>query len=283
MKPLACAATRRRLERFHDGELSLDDQVAVSAHLEWCDACGALLDDMRSMRESLRANAPGRLALEHDAAVVFNQTVLSRVKAEREVSFLARVRGMFDDMHLVYAGVGAALATIICGAIAGGMIRFATELRPDSLAALVHLLATPGSNEHPLGIDARVQMPRALDAAFSPEAAADREEDAVFTLAAVVTREGRIANLELLHSMASTPDGDDAKLVEGLLNAVARARFAPAQFDGSPVAVNMVWLVAHTTVRASKHPQLDIALPRETSSARKRTASIETVGSQSRA
>ena len=36
---------------------------------------------------------------------------------------------------------------------------------------------------------------------------------------------------------------------------MSRARFEPATRKGLPVAVNMVWLVAHTTVRG-KHPPL---------------------------
>ena len=47
MKALTCAATRRRLQAFHDGELSVGDQIAVGAHLEWCDECAAALDDLQ--------------------------------------------------------------------------------------------------------------------------------------------------------------------------------------------------------------------------------------------
>ena len=34
-----CAAVRDHLEEFHDGELSLDAQVAVQDHLGECVAC----------------------------------------------------------------------------------------------------------------------------------------------------------------------------------------------------------------------------------------------------
>jgi hypothetical protein len=33
---------------------------------------------------------------------------------------------------------------------------------------------------------------------------------------------------------------------------VSDARFEPARVDGLPVAVNMIWLVTNTTVRASE-------------------------------
>jgi len=181
---------------------------------------------------------------------------------------VARVRRMFDDLHLVYAALGAAGATAVCVVIMLGMMRFATSERPDSLAAIVNVMASPGSNDNPVPLDARVTLPRVIDSSFNNGDARAAEEDAVFTLAAVVTREGRIANLELLHANGAGEE-NDAQLVEGLLNAVSRARFEPASVEGLPVAVNMVWLVAHTTVRGSKHT-LDLpVLP-----AKKRAASL---------
>ena len=41
MKPLTCAAARRRLHAFHDGELPVADQIAVEAHIDRCDECAA--------------------------------------------------------------------------------------------------------------------------------------------------------------------------------------------------------------------------------------------------
>ncbi len=64
------------------------------------------------------------------------------------------------------------------------------------------------------------------------------------TLAAIVTREGTIAGLEVLLA-----DGHDEDVMLSLLDVAAAVRFEPASFAGSPVAVNMVWLLAHTTVR----------------------------------
>ena len=39
--------------------------------------------------------------------------------------------------------------------------------RADSLAGILNFLATQGTNENPFVVDARVMMPRALDATFS--------------------------------------------------------------------------------------------------------------------
>ena len=105
-------------------------------------------------------------------------------------------------------------------------------------------------------------MPRALDGPFSVSPNGNAEEDAFFTLAAVVTREGRIANLELLHAIG---DGgamlNDAKPVEELLEKISRVRFEPARVAGLLVAVNMIWLVARTTVRATKQRPIELSVP----------------------
>jgi len=45
------------------------------------------------------------------------------------------------------------------------------------------------------------------------------------------------------------------------MDAVSRARFEPAQVAGLPVAVNMVWLVARTTVRANNKHHISFNLP----------------------
>ncbi len=259
MSPLTCAATRRRLDAYCDHELSLDEEVAVAAHLDWCDACAVALDDMRRIGAALRTFR-SQEPLGAEEAAGFFHAVVNRARAERDASTVVRVRAMFDDWHLVYAGLGAAAATLACVLVMLGMMRFATIERPDSLAAIVNFLATPGSNENPVAIDNRVLMPRVLDAAFS-SAADGTEQDVVFTLAAVVTREGRIANLELLRANDHTGDGT---FVEGLLDAVSRARFEPARVAGLPVAVNMVWMVARTTVRATaaaKRPPIEIVAP----------------------
>jgi len=48
--------------------------------------------------------------------------------------------------------------------------------------------------------------------------------------------------------------------VSSVVNAVKQSRFAPAQsIDGAPVAVNMVWVLARTTVKASAQASIEPA------------------------
>ena len=97
--------------------------------------------------------------------------------------------------------------------------------------------------------------PRPLE--VSSALAAIPEEEAVYAVAAVVTREGRVSNYELLHwvreplANRAGPSESDEDEVTAVLNAVKHSRFEPAQTVDGVVAVNMVWLLARTTVKAS--------------------------------
>lgn len=272
MKVLTCASTRRRLNAFHDEELPVSDQIAVMSHLEWCTACAATHREMQMVRSALRS-APRRLALPADDLASFTASVVNRAKAEEGQSLGTRVREMFEDMHFVYAGLGAAAALLVCVVVMFGMMRFVTNEQPQSLAALVKLLGSPGSNQNPVSVGARVSMPRALDQSSFAAADGMGDLDAVFTFAAVVTREGRLANVELLRAngVPWVEEGsDEAKLVEDLIGAASRARFEPASLAGSPVAVNMVLIIAHTTVRGSKEAlELPVVPPAKKRAAQK--------------
>ncbi|MGE3956082.1 MAG: anti-sigma factor [Vicinamibacterales bacterium] len=271
MKVLICEEARPLLEEYHDEELPVGDQIAVRAHLEWCDECSEVFADLRLMRGLVRATAPGQSLLEQQDRVTFEAGVISRAKAEARVSWSARVREVLDDVHMVYAGVGAAAATVFCVLVLSSMMRYATNERPDSLAAIVSLLASPkvekvdeyapGMNKNPMVVDARMLMPRALDQIFL--AAASATDESVFTLSAVVTREGRIASLEWHSPSGRTPKAGsrEAETVDTLLNTASLARFEPARVQGLPIAVSMVWLVANTTVRAPKVTSLELPVP----------------------
>ena len=288
MKALTCASARRRLAAFHDEELAVADQIAVSAHLDWCSECADEFAELRTLQAALRGASPGRAALAVHEDATFETTVLSRMNAEETLSFETQVREMFEDMHLVYAGLGAAVAAMVCVVIMLGMMRVATAEEPDSLAAMMRMLASPpprvnspGTNQNPVGLYPDVQMPRPLDALFFATSSGAGTDDTVFTLTAVVTREGRVANLEMLRAsrvgrraIRDATDANDAQRAEDLMGAVSFARFQPANFAGTPVAVNMVWIVAHTTVRGSS-PAGALDLPvRRTIPARKPVATL---------
>ena len=271
MKPLTCAATRRRLQAFHDRELPVADQIGVGAHLEWCDHCAAALADLRAIGAALQALAPGRAAASVDESDTFQRAVLNRVRAEREASFVVRVRGMFDDMHLVYAGLGAAAATVVCVVIMLSMMRFASDERPDSLAAIMSVMSTPVECESgndfidDFGCRARYagRFQRANEAA---------EEDVVFALdALVISSKGRLPNIELLRARKHRRSAaSQVEMIDHLLDSVWSSRLEGSTF-WVPSSGNMLRLIERATVRASK--PLDLQLPPA-----KKRAQIEAVG-----
>jgi len=204
MTALTCAAARHLLQAFHDRELPVRDQIAVGGHLEWCSECAEALAELRAIHSALatigRGRGPGRTVLSNEEAAVFGATVVSRLKAEQAASLLMRVRGMFEDIRLVYAGLGAAAATIVCLTIMLGMMRFATNERPDSLAAIVSLLSSPLECE--TGADyADVSGCRERWEARFQRANESAEQESVFALGEVVTHpNGRLADLQALRA-----------------------------------------------------------------------------------
>jgi len=258
VKPLTCASTRRRLQAFHDCELAVPDQIAVSAHLAWCDRCAELLDDLQSVGSMLQALAPGRAMLSRDDAGVFTSTVVSRMQAEEDASLFSTIRLMFEDLHLVYAGLGAATATAICLVIMLGMMRFATTDRPDSLAAVMTVLATPLECESGNDITDASGCRARWNERFARANEWD-EQEAVFALEAVVMQHGRLANLAVLRRARHASALGDLQVIEDLLDVVSRSRLDPRLANR---LATPIWLYEQTTVRASQQPaSIDVRLP----------------------
>ena len=82
MKVLICEEVRPQLEEYHDDELPVGEQIAMRAHLEWCDECSATFTDLRLMRGFIRASAPGQLLGDHEDRSAFEATVIGRARAE---------------------------------------------------------------------------------------------------------------------------------------------------------------------------------------------------------
>jgi anti-sigma factor RsiW len=257
MKPLSCAAVQRRLHAFCDGELAVPEQISVEAHIDWCDACSSTLAEFRQVGSMLRDLAPGRRSMPHEESGALTAGIVARRKAELDASWLAHLERIFDDMHLVYAGLGAAAATAVCVVIALGMIRFATNERPDSLAAMVELMAAPEASANTMAIDAAAHQRWTERFQAANESA---EEDAVFALASVVTRDGHLANFRGLRT--NKRRREEADLIDALSDAVARARIETGSIGATEAAANtMVWLVTRTTVRATRILGMDLPLP----------------------
>ena len=236
----ACIDVRERLEAFHDSELSMDERIAIQQHLGDCSSCSATAGELAALASTLR-----------DLAAVTNEDrpveharisahVIERLKVEEAFSIRAQAREWFEDMHLVWAGLGATVATAICIIGSASVLHAANQERPNSMARVIAVLASPGSNDNPLRINYEMMAPRAV----TDNAIEMSEEDAEYALSAVVSREGRVQGVEMINQPFEHRPG-----VNAMLNDAYRMKFAPATARGDAVAVSMVWLVANTTVK----------------------------------
>jgi hypothetical protein len=152
--------------------------------------------------------------------------------------------------------------------VAIGVLKSTSSERPQSLATRLEGMY-PGSEANPLRPDNNARVDRYFDKFVDSDRAGGisiprvmddgafvagiRDQEAMFTMSMVVSREGRITNAELLNSErggAKVERAVHANDVEAVLDAVRQSRFAPAQTPiGRAVAVNMVWVIVVTTVQ----------------------------------
>lgn len=273
IRVFGCETARELLPALVDGELGVHEQVEVETHLRSCSTCAAHVEDLRTIGDALRL---GGSACDGDREMEIELRglqagVLGRVRAERDQSFGARLYRMFDDLHAVWAAAGAVAGVVACVLLTMSVISAIDTRASDSLAEIIDALGNPGSEKNPMSLDGRILPPRletedpltdVLNAALLNSVPTD---DATFALSTVVTRDGRIADYEVLGSHYPTDHGTDLHYtstdavlttadVSYVREAVKRTRFSPAQCGGAPVAVNMVWLLARTTVKGSPLP-----------------------------
>jgi hypothetical protein len=265
---VGCEYARERLEGLLDNELSVDEQVLVESHVRWCRTCADRIEDFQLIGTSIRVGPPTLAPLKEvdpPSSVVYSR-VMMRMRAERDQAFMVRMREMFTDMRLLWPALGATMAVLVCLSVAIGVLKSTSSERPSSLATRLEAM-NPGSEGNPLRPDnnARVDryfdkfvdsdraggisIPRVMDDGAS--VAGIPGEEAMFTMAMVVNREGRITTAEMLNSERGALTAERAlRANEVVLDAVRQSRFAPAQTPiGRTVAVNMVWLIFVTTVQ----------------------------------
>jgi len=241
-----CADVLERLEAFHDGELSIDERIAIQNHLGECVSCNLTASEIAALGLGLRDLA-SQIA-EHDPTdpTKVSGRVLERLRVEEAFSIRAQIAEWFQDMHLVWAGLGASMATLICIVGSASVLHAANQERPNSMARTISVLASPGSNDNPLRLDYSMLPPSAVsDAPFELS-----EEDAAYALSAVVSREGRVQGVEMINPSAT-------RGVNAMLNEAYRMQFQPAVDRGDAVAVSVVWLVANTTVKGRHDWNID--------------------------
>ncbi len=253
MTLMTCSSVRRRLQSFHDRELPVRELIDVEAHIGTCPPCARDLREIQSLGDALRlAAAPGPA----DDWTGLQPGVISRMRAEQSASWAAQAQRFIDDVHLVWIGLASAAVTVV---LTGSILHMvhATPDRTDSLAAVFAMLgAEAGSDLNPAPLDGRglnkgptpVLVPTVPQdgVVYATLEHASIPDDVMVPLSVKVTREGRFEGLAMLDS-SLTP-----RQVKALVEALAGGRLEPAQYGGDPVAVNLVWLLANTTVKPGK-------------------------------
>jgi anti-sigma factor RsiW len=243
---LTCTAVRRSLPAFYDRELPVQDMIAVGAHVTDCPPCASELHDLKRVGEALRLAAAPAPA---DDWTGLQYGVISRMRAEAHESWTAIAGRMFDDLHLLWIGLAATAATFLCGAVALSALHFASPDRDDSLRSMITVISAPaGSDLNPMTTDRFLTAPSVpnqgpIEAMLAQPVYS--HDDLVLAFSAVVTREGRLSRVSVLNNEERHP-----KEVNALLDVFARGRLEPGRVGASAVAVNLVWLLAHTTVKA---------------------------------
>ena len=232
-----CATVVDRLEAFHDGELTIDERVAIQNHLGECVSCNLAAQELAALTAGFRDLASHTAEADTTDTSRVTAHVIESLRVEETLSMRAQVAEWFQDMHLVWAGLGATMATMICVVGSASVLHAASQERPNSMARTISVLASPGSNANPLRLDYSMLAPRAV----SDEPFKMSEEDTEYALSAVVSREGRVQGVEVLNPTT--------RRVNAMLNEAYRMQFAPAVDRGDAVAVSVVWLVANTTVK----------------------------------
>jgi hypothetical protein len=235
-----CVDVRERLEAFYDGELPIEQRVAIQNHLGECVTCNLTAQELTTLGASIREFAAQVADRTTDEPMRMTSRVIERLRVEEQFSVKSQVIALFQDMHLVWAGLGATVATMICVIGSASVLHAANQQQPGSFANVISILASPGSNENPLRLNYGMMAPQVV--AASPLEMS--EEEGEYALSAVVSREGRIQGIEVIN-----PSRTRHRAVNAMLHDAYRVQFAPAQDRGDAVAVSMVWFVANTTVK----------------------------------
>lgn len=243
-----CVDVREHLEAFYDGELPIETRIAIQNHLGECVTCSLAAEELITLGASIRelaAQVADRTAHE---PMRMTARVIERLRVEEQFSVKSQLIALFQDMHLVWAALGATVATMICVIGSASVLHAANQQQPGSFANVISILANPGSNENPRRLNYEMLVApkddaRPLGVMASPIEMT--EEEAEYALSAVVSREGRVQGVELINNRPYAKH----RAVNAVLHDAYRVQFAPALERGDAVAVSMVWFVANTTVK----------------------------------
>ena len=247
MTRMSCAAVRRAIGPLHDGELAIAAQIPIEAHLASCTGCRSQRDELLTIQRLIRTGATRPESADYDDEMLSGvlSSVMSQIRQERCFGWRERVGRLMADASRVWIPGGA----VICTAVGAVVLATVLSIMPnhrDSLAVGLHGLGIPGSNANPVLVARGVTLPMVSRGRRLPVFLSQTPDPLLpnVTLAAVVTREGELSRVEVLGASSAPNEFED-----DLFQLAEEIRFSPALYAGSPVAVNVVWLLERTTVR----------------------------------
>ena len=266
-RSLRCRTARQWLTAAHDGELPVARQVALDAHLDACADCRRVRRDLGAITVALRGYAAEHRPDETDYAGVAS-SALQHVPAVPRRPLEGRLRAVFANGQRLSVVGGAVVSMLVAGVFVAMALSFSPPVHPHSLAGFLQGSNSLGSNANPLwGFESGISLPhvspdtQAAAMLIRPLPPLVLEK---LALAAVVTREGELASVEVIRQQSAGARREaagarrssdavgaaapDAELQRALSRLASDVRFEPARAGGAPVAVNVVWLLERTTV-----------------------------------
>ena len=253
MNRFSCGSIPTWLAAHHDGELTLEEQIAVEGHISTCPACAGARDDLKAIRSALRLGAAVQHAESEDVELfaVYTATALSQVRADLALDWSGRLRRAIEDAPRFWIAGASASVTTACALLLVGVLSLATPLHPESFSAVLQALEATTAPSSSIQVAPSVILPYVppdsqVSAIFYHAAPAPPRSSipvGAFVTAQVVTREGRIAFVRV----ENTFEGDD-ELRRDVSRLASDVRFAPARYGASEVQDHVVWLFETTTV-----------------------------------
>ena len=185
--------------------------------------CGALQRGRRragrARRDAARPGRGRRRASSRSKRCALSAHVIERLRVEEPFSIRAQVADWFQDMHLVWAGLGASVATVICVVGSASVLHAANQERPNSMARVDRGARQPRLERQPAAAQLR------NDRAARRHRRRDRDVRRGRRVRAVgggVARRPRAGRRDDQSSRADRPG------VNAMLNEAYRVQFAPA-------------------------------------------------------
>lgn len=260
MSSPGCAAYRRDLPLFVDGELDGARMLRVSRHLEDCGECAGAVTDIQLVGRALRAAAPSEAPGELFDGLA--ASVVSRSRAESAESWGAWLTRGCADWHWAIVGAGSLAATFVSTSLLSVVLAFGpSPQRDDSLSAMMSGLGSPSGDffvyASPAGGSAgrdvvmlqvangrRAAPPLVWDLVAPRSHRTAPEAELVDRLQQVITRGGHIVSLDALE-----PDQRD--VAEALLDELTQIRTRPRS-PSRAFNVHEMRLVTSTGVSAKR-------------------------------